>query len=202
LGGPPGARRATHADRPDQCGSHVTQTGCVQLPCLAPDSPTRGHCVNGRAYLRLQTAGWVRTTTVAVGTRNTSCVLARYKKAVPFDCPKYMRQRPASGLRSAAIWLLVQLTVASSAPHVVIRKPKLIARRRPSARLPPRRPPLFRAAPVRPARASQYSQLAYSGRRPFMSSNSSTMRSQNQAFAHCTITRPVTTSSRRNSTSP
>ena len=141
MGGPPGARRATHADRPDQCGSHVTQTGCVQLPCLAPDSPTRGHCVNGRAYLRLQTAGWVRTTTVAVGTRNTSCVLARYKKAVPFDCPKYMRQRPASGLRSAAIWLLVQLTVASSAPHVVIRKPKLIARRRPSARLPSRRPP-------------------------------------------------------------
>ena len=70
-----------------------------------------------------------------------SCVFARYKKAVPFDCPKYMRQRPASGLRSAAIWSLVQLTVASSAPHVVIRKPKLIARRRPSARLPPRRPP-------------------------------------------------------------
>ena len=76
--------------------------------------------------MRLQTAGRVRTTATAAGTRNTSCVLTRYKKAVPFDCPRYMRQRPASGLRSAAIWLLVQLTVASSAPHVVMRKPSTV----------------------------------------------------------------------------
>ena len=128
LGGPPAARRATHAAWGCQINAaHKSRRpGCVQLPCLAPDAPASGHCVNGRAYLRLQTAGLVRTTATAVGTRNTSCVLTRYKKAVPFDCPKYMRQRPASGLRSAAIWLLVQLTVASSAPHVVTRKPSTV----------------------------------------------------------------------------
>jgi hypothetical protein len=35
-----------------------------------------------------------------------------------------------------------------------------------------------------------------------MSSNSSTMRSRNQALAHCTITRPATTASRSSCTSP
>ena len=49
---------------------------------------------------------------------------------------------------------------------------------------------------------AQCSQPAYSGSRAFMSSNSSTMRSMNQALAIWAMTSPETTERRSRSTSP